>query len=374
MTSVEAATDARVTFGMGCFVFEFDRAKPGRIVTVDKWREELERALLAMANVSDVDVSLEDFEGAKDASWSASSFDIQTEVQDFEPMPMGAHVTFEIVVAKRLHPELLDGETLDAERFRVFTTYGYFGPCTFVTCLDGDADGALAVRLLWRFFTRELSKHTSSIVFENLGPSPFHASCSVRLVDGDSSGWERLPRVGYDSFRFSVGSDECDGDLAEAVAVTQAQLSQELSLFYGLVRDRNYALHASYALTSKTEELVASHQRTGLRAAASRVFKSGAKARSLGLEALDLDLFVRNASRSDEDARKNVYSDSRTIGALRSHVEEMLKEIQTIRFDNAMDVVHFVEGGRSKEMEISVIAGATVLGGLAGGLVALLAR
>lgn len=367
----QTTADSVVTFGIGCFAFEFANPSEGPF-TMGYWQAEVEKALLSMANVSNVSVELDSQTTPSEAEWPVVAPQQgagRPMLRYFHPTPSMGTVSFEISIASRLHPDLLDGQTLPCERFAVVISFEWDGPCTFVTCLEGDgeADGAHAVRLLWRFFRREFTKHTNTIEFTLLGPSPFHARFEV-AVDStvETVAWESLGVRGYDQIRFRVNPALCGGDVASATRLVHSRLADEAALYYSIIRDKNYLQEYSVYLRTKTVELVEAHQRRGLRATFGRLFKSGARARALGLEAMNHQLALRNALAADRDSAKGTYSNTETFSTLRGPVDEELDRLSETSFDNALEVVRFLETSRTKEMEVAVVASSTLLGGIAG--------
>lgn len=371
-----SALPSPLTFGLGCFAFEMTRGDTERVVKFQTWADEVTSALCGIPSIEKVDVHLDRLDLNRD-EWSvgAQRSGGPPEVQFFEPDLTGSQIAFEVSIPKRLHPELLDGQTHECEKFRVETLYEYRGPCSFVTCLDGPGDGALAVRLLWRFLRREIPRSSESVVFTNLGPSPFHARFAL-APSGHGAvepvQWEKVGTFGYTAYSLTYDAGQY-ASIEDAYDDVQFRLSHELSLFYDLVRLRNWSMEMSSHLNNATSALVSRHHAKGLKAAVGRVFRSGADARTLGLETLQARLELGYHVEYARDAVRDTYSQTKILGCLREFVDEYIPASENVAFKSALDVVHFAEGTRTKELEIAVISASTFLGGLAGAVAALVA-
>ncbi|WP_448610867.1 hypothetical protein [Geodermatophilus sp. URMC 60] len=348
-----------------------------REVLHETWRSKVEEALGRISSVEKVEVT---FDAAllRSDRWTLKPAvtDGPPVMQRFQPNIPDAEVTFEVAIPRRLHPELLDGETHASERFRVETIYDYHGPCTFVTCLDGDGDrdGSLAVRLLWRFLRQQIPRVSDDIVFTLLGPSPFHAS--FQLEPGDTKGqpvsWEVVRHVGYSDIRVHFSAEQFS-DAHRAFTYVQFRLARELSLFYYLVRMQNWGREYSRHLTARTSALVSDHNATGWRASMHRVFGSAAEARSLGLDALGAKLLFAHNEEYALDSVTRVYAQSDAVGCLRKWVDEVSPTTASPELETTLEVVRFAEAGRSKELEIAILSASTLLGGIAGAAAAMIA-
>lgn len=371
MTAAAGTSPDRIEFGMGCFAFE-----KGEEVILSRdekaaWATAVESALAAIPSVSEVYIETgADYHG----SWSFGPKERpgQPRFQMFRPMPIGAKVRFTIGIPKRFHAGLLRGETLACEKYSVDTYYEYHGPCTFVTCLEGEADGTAGVVLVREFLQRELPRHQSDVTLSTLGPSPFHARVAVerRSAESDLAGVERLPSRGYADYRIWMpyAGEE---DLREVARDIQLGLADELSIFYGLVRYVNYGLDLDFYLNSKAESLMEDSLRKGLKGWLRRVFFLGSRTRELGLEEISHRLVMQSTVLEASEVVQAV-ADRAEDSLLLSALEAQVKALSNLPLNQVSEIVEAIEGSRAHDMEVAVISASTLLGGFAGGVVAAL--
>lgn len=376
---MDLESGAQVSFGIGCFAFEVADARREEVWEFDEWRSAVQTALSALPNVADVVVDLE-VSMLLGPEWTPFRDDSESSppsLKEFEPDIPGTFVEFDITIPRRMHADLIEHE-LASERFTVTTMYEFHGPVTFVRGVDHLEHGSQAVRLLWRFLERELPKQSTDIKFTNLGPSPFHVDAKLSPADGgdvQESPFEcsRTRLAGYDMLDFKYSTDEFS-DIHDATYDLYDRLSGELSLFYKLVRLRNLALHSDLYLAEGTAALVAGHQKRGLRATVRRIFGASGPARQLGLAGLSAK--IQNASSAALATREinEVLSPSDRLRCFEGELREYAPSLESLVVRNTLEVVDFVETGRSKEFEIAIVGASTLLGGLAGAIAAVVAK
>ncbi|WP_328529567.1 hypothetical protein OG984_29145 [Nocardioides sp. NBC_00368] len=371
-------------FGVGCFHFTYANTDQG--ITTRAWADLVKQTLLSIPSVSDVSVDCGD---DPDLTWEpdASGDDIDDFYGDFYPNPSGACIRFAVTIPRRLHSSLFDGLGKQSERFEVVTEYGYEAPATFIYALDVVGQrGSSGVILVREFLRKELRQRTDELVLRTLGPSPFHVDFVLAGVDRSSQPgvpdlldefghWslEREVRPGYDVLLYGYSISRFES-IDEARDVMMRDLVGEVSLFYELRLRSNRRRRDADRLVSDAGLLVGMHQRRGFWGMLTRLFRSGHTARSLGISAL------RAQVTSEEDAAyaraeiEDIYSGARPLAQSEKKLRNVAFEEYGPEIRNALEVVSFLEGGRSKEWEVAVLAAATALGALAGAGASLLAR
>lgn len=371
-------------FGVGCFHFTYVNTDQG--TTTRAWANLVKETLLSIPSVSDVSIDCGD---DPDLAWEpdASGEDSDDAYGDFYPNPIGVRLSFAVTIPRRLHSSLFEGLGKQSERFEVVTEYGYEAPVTFIYALDVVGQrGSSGVVLVREFLEKELRQRTDELILRTLGPSPFHVDFVLAGVDRsvqpeapqllDSLGqWslEREVRPGYDLllYGYSISSFESIDDARD---VMMRDLVEEFSLYYELRLRTNRRRRDADRLVTDAGFLVGMHQRRGFRGMLTRLFRSGHTARSLGISAL------RAQVTSEEDAAyarteiDDVYSGARPLAQSENKLRSVASEDYGPEVRNALEVVSFLEGGRSKEWEVAVLAAATALGALAGAGASLLTR
>ncbi|MFI8523036.1 hypothetical protein ACIGB8_01205 [Promicromonospora sukumoe] len=293
---------------------------------------------------------------------------------DFWPEPAPCDIWFDVHVPKRMQADLLgekSGDGAGAESFRIHTDYGWHGPCTFVSCLDGDEKTSpdKAVRVVHKFISQELKRSSSPIRMARVGPSPFHM---VGTIAEDPSGpeglhFEVVEVVGYRVYNFNYHPGSFDNLEAAEIGLHES-VSREVQLFYDLIRRRNRRMHEAKRLSMIADQLAARHTRTGLKSWHHRVFRSGHAARSLALEAMQARLV---SAQDAEDARSNIQAaleNTRDLHAFTQYLEEESHDSTATEIETAVEIARLVESARSADYEVAIIAGSTLLGGLIGGI------
>lgn len=335
------------------------------------WPALVESSLLAIPSVTEVRVEV-DRSNLSDFSLDEPLIDDDNERGYFWPEPPFGALWFDVTIPKRMQPELL-GESGDvgAESFRVRTDYGWHGPCTFVSCLDGDeaTEPEKAVRLVHAFIKQELERSNSLIRIARVGPSPFHMTGSIAEGDGPSEPltFKVVEIVGYHSYEFEYLATAFD-DIDDAETALQYAIAPDLQLFYDLARRQSRREMEAFRLSVVAVELARRHTATGLASWFHRVFRSGTSARRLALEAMQARLV---SAQDAEYARTSIQSNIDNTDVLNAFTNFLVEESHDstrTEIDTAVEVARLVEGARSSDYEVAVIAGATLLGGLVGGL------
>ncbi|WP_146240160.1 hypothetical protein [Curtobacterium sp. MCSS17_008] len=362
-------------FAVGCLPIEFSTPRPAT-----EWPKVVERELYAISAVSNVSVTGQ-FDwlspGQPPSALAEELSKRDNEREEFWPEPMFGRVAFDVVVPLRLQSDLTwDGTTAEHESFRVVTMYGYEGPCTFISLLNTDgeittADSTNSVAVVHSFISKELEKNKSGLRMARVGPSPFHIDATLTAMELDKPFHvEELGRRGYRRLDFRYDRSTFDS-IDDAERALQRSIAGELALFYFLIRVRNRRTDRAHSLLDATNELVAAQQRTGIVAWLKRVFFSASKTRRLGLEVLSAKLLA--TSEADTAARRIEQEQAQTVSlsAFTSELAEASADDTSPVVENAEQVVAFSEKFRSAEFEVSVVATSTILGAVAGAIVAL---
>lgn len=332
-------------FGVGMITFALrDADEP---VTASVWTEAVKASLLDMANVTELVVS-ED----------------------------GQEFSFVISIPRHLHRNV-SASRLVSERYRVRTMSGYYSQFTFVAALDPSepSDGSLGVRLVREQLAKQLADDPR-IALHFVGPSPFHADfmlfpqneySDLDNIDVSQPFYGRvIADQGYDTAVFVYDPKVFSSDM-EALDALQFDLASELSLFYAEVESRNERLSRGAEIREATEELIALHSTRGFLGPFKRLFLSGEKARALALAVMEAEFSIAAGRDSYNEAIEAIYGHS--AGYFRKYTDRYGREDFAFFVDNGSKVVKLLEGGRTKELEMAVISGATLLGGLSGGIV-----
>jgi hypothetical protein len=353
----------RVDFGVGCFTFEWREANEEKS-GID-WANDVTEALSSLAHVSNIEVKADQF--LLHRTGPEENFDQQAQAH---PHPHVVLINFDITIPQRQHDQYLMSGLKASENYRIIIRYGYESPVAYVFPLDrtgNHGDGSTGVELV-RKHLAEHFKDMSKVRFSCVGPSPFYAEFS--LVSGglldEVFECDVLTTRGYDdiTFRYDEASFE---NMQEAQAALMDEINHELSLYYYLYRMKNGRRALAIEVAQQAQALVSLHTEKGIRGRWRRLFTSGGQARSLALAVLDAELDAAWDAQLTESSLQSSYKGG--DGFLRSYVEPVAIDPLSPLIVNARNVVHQLESGRTKELEVTLITSATVGGALAGGLI-----
>lgn len=350
-----------IAFGAGCFAFEW--RKPVGSRDAHEWAKDVERALNALVNVSNIvcdvpSAALAYGEVDGDLGIAPTAY----------PQPEWAFIQFVIHIPRR-HQSLDPGELGVGENFRVTVEYGYDGPVATVRPLDTLAPGSasISVMVVWKYLAEQVADE--EVKFSMVGPSPFHADFALR--EGSPSQnqpirCEIIESHGYDQINFSYDPQAFE-DEKHAHSTLRNEITRELSLYYSLIRAANSRMRKASEIEGMTEKLIALHTQSGRRAKLKRLFRSGSHARDLSLAVMDAEFVAASDKEHAEEAVRVAYRGEG--GFLRRYIEPLANPRVSSLVTNGKNVVQQLESSRTKEMEIVLLAGSTVTGALSGAVV-----
>lgn len=223
-------------FGVGCFHFGYRRKLPFEFKT-EQYIEELGAALKSLPSIDELVI---DHEESFNQSYQVDS-EPPTLNSGKGPFPVVTFMTvkFSIYIPFRVQEEVLEttgGGHIGTEKFSVLMLDTFYGPVTFIECIEAPADcrSSDAVRLLRLYLQREFKKIKGPICFEYIGPSPFHADFILK-GNGDAYGVfasQIVPRRGYDQVVFECVTSGMPSD--DDLASLYDELDGEIGLFYSI--------------------------------------------------------------------------------------------------------------------------------------------
>ncbi|MBA4609599.1 hypothetical protein H1W00_14030 [Aeromicrobium sp. Marseille-Q0843] len=372
-------------FGVGCLAFEY-KERPIEF-TLGEWAAEVRASLEKISTIDEIDIAVENSQARYKQKASLAEGEVATSsagaflTQRFIPQVVGQRISFEISITSRLHEQFIGARKLRAERFRVDVHYAYYGPVAFIACLEPKAArgaGSAAVVLVRKFLADALEKSDGNIRLSVLGPSPFHASFYAlpAQVDGEETisrfTWEEGPRAGYRSAAIHY-SDLPDASSIDVWKELQWVLADEFSAFYAVMQRRLRRMKNNSLVFQQTEELVAASTAGGFKGWFTRVFKTAARSRGLGLLAMQAQLMTISDDEFAQERLTALPRETRTLGIALEEIKQASTYAETDAVDSALAMVKFLESGRSRDFEVAVIAASTTLGAVAGALAAVIA-
>ena len=123
------------------------------------------------------------------------------------------------------------------EKFRVHVRYPYHRPVSFVELVDEECrgSGASAIRPVREYLASQLSASESTVVFDFIGPSPFHADMTIQLrnragANAPTFECEKTESRAYAKLNFWWMDDSVEAD--DVCKRLFDELEDELDVFY----------------------------------------------------------------------------------------------------------------------------------------------
>ena len=256
--------------------------------------------------------------------------------------------------------------------------YTYFSPVAFVEVLNGKlpADPSTGVRIVREYLTRELADRQDNIVFNFLGPSPFHGNFfreslppDVTQTDSGLFTFEKLQLQGYAdlTFRHSISDSPAPHEVLELLF---DEIEDELGLFYEIHRIDS-AKHDLWSEIDKRLRAVMKEDKNGgwlnrLQQASSRG-RDVAKLHNLVLEFEASQVFDQHLVRLHH---REIYERD-TPGFLKSFLDSALQDRPVFPVQQVAALVTLVDDRRSKALELLVVIVAAIIGAVSGALITL---
>ena len=230
-----------IAFGIGCFHFGVTRRPPFKL-TIHDYVQEVRAALEHISTVNDV--RIESMDDDQEMTMGDGELPRLSQGDGIFPVPDNLEIQCDVYLPFRVQAELTDdyipNETC-SERFRIYIRYTFYGPVAFVRVLEPShrPHPSSAVRVVREFLARELGDARQAVVFESLGPSPFHVDCYLNASQQEANGQRPVldatvsHQKDYDEIHFTLSSYEVT-DSDELVETVVESIADELSLYYAI--------------------------------------------------------------------------------------------------------------------------------------------
>lgn len=359
-------------FGVGCFHFGYRKVSPFEFSTL-QYIEDVRAALASLPSLSELAISFDEaFAGSLVVTDELSS------LQDGEIFPrvMRLEISFTIFIPHRVQAELFPDEPgamrTTTETFRIKLKDSYHGPATFVECVDS-AEGCSpsdSVRLLRVYLKREFAKLSTPVVFESLGPSPFHANFYLQPSETEDHEilMEEIKHRGYNDLVFKY-SDAASAD--EVLEFLYDELSDELGLFYDIQCRAVRLMRQGDSLTSDWQTL------QSLTESSPAVYNMRARLRiHRNAQILVSHAYTLQAQFAieEEQVKRDIAStyEKGTTTYLDAFVRNRSERLPSYPVDSILKWAEHVEGASFKQAEIAAVILSAIGGGVIGSLATLI--
>ena len=288
-------------------------------------------------------------------------------------------IRFDLRIPFRRQDEL-GGEgtsvTTETEKFRVHVRYPYHSAVSFVELVGDERHGfgSSAVKTVREYLSFQLTGSHSSVVFEFVGPSPFHADATIqfRTRDGTNDAMfecEKVESRAYATLNFWWMDDSIEAeDVCDRLF---DELENELGVFYLIASHDSTKYQRWERLQTKAREVAEGVRTTGVW---SRLISMRKQSRSVAALFCDLVEFrsLQMAYEQEEETAVRRLDEVPGEFPLRDFVQAAMKERPAFSWEQLRDLLHFIEGRRSKLVEMTLIVLAAVIGAVVGSTITLL--
>lgn len=360
-------------FGIGCFHFGYKKTPPYKFRRSDYVRD-LKAALEAIAAIKDVVINCPANEVTEEEIDVIEAPTALSEGEGhFPPIGVG-WIRFRIYIPARLQKEIggkFAADDAATENFVVFINYVYEGPVAYVLLDDPtshDCEPSTAVMIVREFLARELDRGQTSVRFESLGPSPFHADCSLRLIDPAGAGEGKfevnhIHKHEYDSLQFTSDHPEYNSAW-DAVQDLFRELDHELGPYYWIQATEAESIHAWRGIQKQVGELLNLSERSTIWQRVKARTKRSALLHDVFTSLIGFDVSRTFMLNQRDQGYRETYAAG--PGYLREFVDSERKDAVHYPTRQITTLVGFLERRRSKAVELGIILVAAVVGGIAG--------
>lgn len=378
MTDVEIpaapSPTPQASFGVGCWDFGI-QCQPSWQLPVNKYVALLTKGLEAVSSLNNLKIATE-----LDGNTTISSEYAKKTNGQLAVFSHGIvwNLEFDLYIPFRIQSELGDGHAQSetkTEHFRVHVRHAYHDAVAFVELVGAKVPPApsFAMIVVREYLKKECQRSAHDLAFDFVGPTPFHAdfhveSFAVPNKSGAAFEAKRIDSPGYSDITFSY----CASSFPTALAALRElfdELREELGLFYRMCRDNS----ENYGRWAQIEHLMARVTRRPTRISWRQRIQ---RARDLEELSISLARFEADQVSEEHATRKAFRGVYRGTGSafLKAYVETEIEERPVFPTRPVTDLLAFIERRRSKALELLVVLGAAVVGGVTGALLTMLAR
>lgn len=343
--SEEVSESQLCSFGIGCFHFGLRSSTGVEEFRIDEYTEQVRSFLSRYPNIESISIAQLRFTKFWDENLDNSSPWLD-ELDEIVPWPTSWAVEFTINIPERVQREILSTysrsrQTLEATSFRVSIRYENELPVAFIYGQNNYLEDPSDAVILIREYLKRNAPIDHPIIFQVLGPSPFHADFYVWR--GEEEDFQCIPMPGYDFQGFHTSQT-----VEEFQEITETEIAQELGLYYRLIQEASLYDTKWNQLTAKVQEsIIYLRSKTGF---INRMLELGRapKINELALELAQYETEISNAVRrySDELTRNSVeYS----LERFRPKIEEEMKRLDFADAEHFGRIINVI-GSHEKEL------------------------
>jgi hypothetical protein len=379
MQSNSNPTDSHLNFGVGCFHFGYS-PKAGGQGSGETYVKELNRVLSGISNIENVHISADDTFHI--LSTSDTSPYLTSGGKTFPPSGHGLEINFTLYIPKRFQADhlrsIVDLDDI-SERFQVFIDYGFSHPVTFVRSISNDPDtsGSGGVHICSKFLKDyfEKNKFNSEIVFEVLGPSPFHAEFKLNEVSLDefsqsgTSGFmcSLVDGHGYADIEFRYPKEAFDS-ATMAFEHLRYRLHEQFEYFYEFQRWQKLRMESWDELSDNLQALTSELLRTGVSSRLQEYFRSSHKVDSAIIHLANFESAEIHFQHQMQTARQRLRIQDQTP-EIEPFIAKQERESIVFPTNQTRQTLELLRARRTHTSTNLIVLIAAILGGAFGALI-----
>lgn len=371
------------TFGVGCFHFGYAETGPVKGFDLKGYVDDVRKFLAAYPDIKAIqiapltsisaDQALCEFDHSRDITCGTG----------IAPWPQDWQIDFTLHLSDKLQYEIGGAwwrryDQPPATKFKVSIRYIFDFPVAIVKGLDGyletPSDGVFIVRK----YLEQFEPEEHSINFQNIGPSPFHADFFIFATDRES--FELVNQPGNSDVTFTI-KDELEKKYKDIECEKiENEVSKELGIFYVLMQSQNRHREHWFKFVDNTQSILSKlDERPPWYRRFWHAF-SAPKFDDLSIQLAHHEMRLEETVRKVRKRRAALSIDeglNRFDGFFEKEIES-LTENPTEKFGRIISVIQehgkIIAGHRTVLISAFIGILVFILGGLAGGLTALIVK
>ena len=368
----------RVAFGVGCWDFGLRHDSPFPI-DLNQYIALLREGLEAVSSLNNLEIAPRDREEIEINEEHLTETDAGPAILSHGLL---YRIKFDLYVPFRIQKGLIGSHVQSetkTENFRVHVHYPYHSPVSYVELIKDNksSDPSTAMQVFREYMRDQLDQSSSNVIFTFVGPTPFHADFqiegySTRNQTDNIFDHEQLNHPGYADITFRYCTDDIR-TIEDACETLFYELDYELSLFYEIHRNDSQKYERWAEIEQVTSNLTEHFKKSGWR---ERLCTARTRGRELAALYVSLAQFEADHILDEHytnTAYRNIYK-SKSSAFMKSFLEAALRDRPVFPTKQTTDLMAFIEGRRSKTVELLIVLIAAVVGGIAGSLITSIAK
>ena len=364
-------------FGVGCFHFAL-KDNMEKEITVQEYMDEIKKSIQSLTSASEFKISAAEYGRDKKINTSAPN----PKINDGEPCYPAIeflNLSFVLYIPSRIQAELIrvPETVLDTrtERFKITMIHEWNGPVSYVECLSAEphTHPSTAVQVVREYLTKEFSKIDTFLVYDLLGPSPFHADFYLQSQAPQEEKQTKfilneIKSPAYNTLNFNYYNTDYP-DEEKALHSLYDTISDELSFYYELNRESQHNFERWLEIQETTHTILLHEEQKKWRHLPKRLIE---KPKLFKKVFKDIGLFKGHqifAKGTMETNYASIYKNGKTEYYLKSYIDQEISERTQYPLNETSELISYFDQKNSRTFELITIVSAAILGGMTGSII-----